>query len=183
VNYRGVAVGAAVQKTFTLMKVLGLAVLVAAAFLGERHAVAAAVPSGPGAVTLSGFGVAMISCLLSYDGWVALSFVAGEVKNPKRTLPLALALGLALAVAIYVLANVAYLRVLTVAEIAATPRVGALVAERTMGPAGGAFVSIVILLSIVGAINEWSMAAPRIYFAQARNGLFFRRFAAIHPRF
>jgi APA family basic amino acid/polyamine antiporter len=125
----------------------------------------------------------MIACLLSYDGWVALSFVAGEVNDPKRNLPLALALGVALAIAIYVLANVAYLRVLTPAEIAATPRVGALVAERSMGPAGGAFVSITILFSIVGAINGWAMTAPRIYFAQARDGLFFRRFARIHPRF
>ena len=185
VNYRGVAVGAAVQKTFTLMKVLGLAVLVGAAFLAERHAaiLATGVPPASGAVTLSGFGVAMIACLLSYDGWVALSFVAGEVKNPKRNLPLALSLGLALAIGIYVLANVAYLRVLTVAEIAATPRVGALVAERTMGPAGGAFVSFTILLSIIGAINGWAMTAPRIYFAQARDGLFFRRFGAVHPRF
>ena len=98
----------------------------------------------------------MIACLLSYDGWVALSFVAGEVKNPKRNLPLALALGLALAIGIYVLANAAYLRVLTVAEIAATPRVGALVAERSMGPVGGAFVSFTILLSIIGAINGWA---------------------------
>ena len=114
VNYRGVVVGAAVQKTFTLMKVLGLAVLVGAAFLGARHhAAPAAAASASAAVTLSGFGVAMIACLLSYDGWVALSFVAGEVKDPKRNLPLALALGLALAIAIYVLANVAYLRVLT----------------------------------------------------------------------
>ena len=120
---------------------------------------------------------------LSYDGWVALSLVAGEVKNPKRNLPVALALGLALAIAIYVLANVAYLRVLTPSEIAATPRVGALVAERTMGQAGGAFVSVTILFSIVGAINGWAMTAPRIYFAQARDGLFFRRFGAVHPRF
>jgi basic amino acid/polyamine antiporter, APA family len=200
VNYRGVAVAAAVQKTFTLMKVLGLAVLVAAAFLVVPHTVphaaphavphavphaapVAAVAARPGAVTLSGFGVAMIACLLSYDGWVALSFVAGEVKNPKRNLPMALALGVALAIAVYVLANLAYMRVLTVPEIAATPRVAALVAERTMGQAGGAFVSGIILLSIVGAINGWAMTAPRIYFAQARDGLFFRRFAAIHPRF
>lgn len=183
VNYRGVALGAAIQNTFTLMKLVGLAVLVGAAFLGARHAPESVETSGAAAVTLSGFGVAMISCLLSYDGWVALSFVAGEVREPKRNLPLALALGLTLAIAIYVLANVAYLRVLSVAEIAATPRVGALVAERTMGPAGGAFVSVTILLSIIGAINGWSMAAPRIYFAQAQDGLFFRRFAAIHPRF
>jgi len=183
-NYRGVAVGAAVQKTFTLMKILGLAVLVGAAFLSARHQVEspASAASGP-AVTVSGFGVAMIACLLSYDGWVALSFVAGEVKDPKRNLPFALALGLALAIAVYVLANVAYLRVLSPAELAATPRVGALVAERTLGPAGGAFVSGTILLSIVGALNGWAMTAPRIYFAQARDGLFFRRFATIHPRF
>ena len=180
VNYRGVALGAAVQKTFTLLKVLGLAVLVLAAFLSPER-----INTGLGAetFTLSGFGVAMIACLLSYDGWVALSFVAGEVTQPKRTLPLALGLGLALAIAIYVLANAAYLRVLTVAEIAAAPRVGALVAERTMGTLGGSFVSLTILLSIVGAINGWSMAAPRIYFAQAQDGLFFRRFAAIHPRY
>ena len=183
INYRGVTVGAAVQKTFTLMKVLGLAVLVGAAFLSPPHAPAAATASAADGVTLTGFGVAMIACLLSYDGWVALSFVAGEVKDPKRNLPLALAAGLALAIAIYVLANVAYLRVLTPSEIAAAPRVGALVAEHTMGTVGGAFVSATILLSIVGAINGWAMAAPRIYFAQARDGLFFRRFAAVHPRF
>ena len=183
-NYRGVVVGAVVQKTFTLMKVLGLVVLVVSAFLGARHPAEPAVGSpSASAVTLSGFGVAMIACLLSYDGWVALSFVAGEVKNPKRNLPLALALGLLLAIAIYVLANVAYLRVLSPSEMASTPRVGALVAERSLGPAGGAFVAATILLSIVGAINGWAMTAPRIYFAQARDGLFFRRFATIHPRF
>jgi len=179
VNYRGVTLGAAVQKAFTLLKVGGLAVLVIAAFLSPARPASVSAE----AVTLSGFGVAMIACLLSYDGWVALSFVAGEVKDPKRTLPLALALGLGLAIAIYVLANAAYLRVLTVAEIAAAPRVGALVAERTMGTLGGSFVSLTILLSIIGAINGWSMAAPRIYFAQAQDGLFFRRFAAIHPRY
>jgi APA family basic amino acid/polyamine antiporter len=183
INYRGVVAGAMVQKAFTLMKILGLAVLVGAAFLGARHHAAPTAPPASATVTLSGFGVAMIACLLSYDGWVALSFVAGEVKDPKRNLPLALTLGLALAIAIYVLANVAYLRVLTPAEIGATPRVGALVAERSMGPAGGAFVSVTILFSIVGAINGWAMTAPRIYFAQARDGLFFHRFAAIHPRF
>jgi APA family basic amino acid/polyamine antiporter len=180
VNYRGVSVSATVQKIFTSMKVAALGILVVAAFLSPPHAAPSA---SAGAVTLSGFGVAMISCLLSYDGWVALSLVAGEVKNPKRTLPLALVLGVGLAIAIYVLANLAYLRVLSVGEIAATARVGALAAERTLGPIGGAFVSFSILMSIVGAINGWILTAPRIYFAQARDGLFFQRFADIHPRF
>jgi APA family basic amino acid/polyamine antiporter len=182
VNYRGVTAGAAVQNLFTLMKVGGLLILIISAFLAGR-APAATVASAPAGFSVSHFGVAMISCVLAYDGWVALSFVAGEVKNPKRNLLLALALGLGLAVGIYVLANVAYLRVLSVAEIAATGRVGALAAERAMGPWGGSFVSLTILMSIIGAINGWAMTAPRIYFAQAQDGLFFRRFAEIHPRY
>jgi APA family basic amino acid/polyamine antiporter len=180
VNYRGVTAGAAVQNTFTLMKVGGLAILIASAFLTGRGA--ASVPA-PGEFSISRFGVAMISCVLAYDGWVALSFVAGEVKNPKRNLPMALAGGLGLAIGIYVLANLAYLRVLSVAEIAASDRVGALAAERAMGPIGGSFVAFTILMSIIGAINGWAMTAPRIFFAQARDGLFFRRFAEIHPRY
>jgi APA family basic amino acid/polyamine antiporter len=180
INYRGVRMGARVQKLFTLIKVAALAVLIGAALFGAHPAPAA---SAEGSISLTGFGAAMTACAISYDGWVALSFVAGEVKNPKRNLPLALVLGLGGVVAIYVLANVAYLRVLSVSEIAATSRVGALAAERAMGGAGGAFVSISILLSIVGAMNGWSITGPRIYFAQARDGLFFRRFAAIHPRF
>src|SRR5947208_467049 len=83
-----VVTGAVVQKAFTLMKILGLAVLMVAAFLGARHEAAPPAPSVSGSITVSGFGVAMIACLLSYDGWVALSFVAGEVKDPKRNLPL-----------------------------------------------------------------------------------------------
>ena len=82
INYRGVKAGAAVQKAFTLMKILGLAILVGAAFLSSPQASPAAT-SQAGGVTISGFGVAMIACLLSYDGWVALSFVAGEVKDPE----------------------------------------------------------------------------------------------------
>jgi APA family basic amino acid/polyamine antiporter len=180
VNYRGVRMGASVQNLFTTIKVGALVVLIAAAFFAG-HAAPAAAAAGP--ITLNGFGVAMISGVLTYDGWVALSFMAGEVKNPKRNLPAALALGVAAAIAVYVLAILAYVKVLSVAEIAATDRVGALAAERVLGPAGGKFVAFAILMSIAGALNGWGMTAPRVYFAQARDGLFFRQFAAIHPRF
>jgi APA family basic amino acid/polyamine antiporter len=84
---------------------------------------------------------------------------------------------------ISVLANAAYLHVLTPAEIAATPQVGAKVAERALGPAGGAVVAVIIMISIAGAANGWTMTSPRIYFAQARDGLFFRRFGDVHPRY
>jgi APA family basic amino acid/polyamine antiporter len=180
INYRGVRRGAMVQNVFTMIKVTALAVLIGSAFLGGAPA-APAQTAGP--VTLSGFGAAMISCVLTYDGWMAVSLIAGEVKDPKRNLPLAITLGLGAAIVIYLLAILAYMRVLTVSEIAGADRVGALVAERTLGGMGGKFVAFSILMSIVGGINGWSMTAPRIYFAQARDGLFFKQFARIHPRF
>jgi APA family basic amino acid/polyamine antiporter len=179
INYRGVRTGAAVQNTFTAIKLSALLILIGSAFLIGHPAPAS--PAGP--ITMSGFGVAMISCVLTYDGWVALSFMAGEVKNPKRNLPLGIALGLAAAIAVYVLALLAYTRVLSVAEIQSADRVAAAAAERILGPAGARFIALASLMSIFGSLNGWSMTAPRIFFAQARDGLFFRQFADIHPRF
>jgi len=177
-----VTIGAAVQKTLTFLKLTGLAVLIGGAFLHPAHA-AAGTSAAAGGFAVRHFGVAMISGLLSYDGWVALSYVAGEVRNPKRNLAIALAAGVGVVMAVYVLANAAYLRVLSVPEIAAAGRVGAVTAERSLGPAGATLVALTILLSIAGAANGWLLTAPRMYFAQARDGLFLRAFAAIHPRY
>ena len=180
VNYRGIRLGAAVQKLCAAIKLAGLLALIASAFFSGAKA--APSPS-PGPFSLAHFGVAMIACVLSYDGWVAVSFVAGEIRNPKRNLLLASAIGLSIVIVVYVLANAAYLRVLSLPEIAHADRVGALVAERTMGPAGGAFLACVILISIAGSMNGWSMTAPRIFFAQARDRMFLPVFGRIHPRF
>jgi APA family basic amino acid/polyamine antiporter len=128
-------------------------------------------------------GVALIACLMAYDSWVSVSFVAGEIKNPRRNILLAMVLGVGTCIAIYVLANSAYLQVLSIPEIAASAQVGALAAERALGPAGGTLVSLIILLSIIGTLNGCFLTSPRIYFAQARDGLFFARFGEIHPRF
>jgi basic amino acid/polyamine antiporter, APA family len=181
VNYRGVRLGAGVQRIFTFLKLAGLAVIVGSAFLVPRHIEAAA--SGPVDFTWSRFGVAMIACLWAYEGWNCLSFVAGEVKRPERNLPLALGLGLAVLIAVYLSANVAYLRVLAVPEIAATPRVAAASAQASIGPAGATLVALTILLSITGATNGSAMTSARVYFAQARDGLFFQAIGKVHPRF
>jgi APA family basic amino acid/polyamine antiporter len=85
--------------------------------------------------------------------------------------------------ALYLLTNVAYLKVMPIPQIAATSRVGAALAERTLGSMGAAVVSLTVLISIVGAINGCILTAARIPFAQAQDGLFFRRFASVHPRF
>jgi len=178
VNCAGLRAGARVQVVFTAIKLAALAALVLSAFLAPAHSQSATAP-----VTLSGFGAAMIVCLVTYDGWVSLSFVAGEVKQPSRTLPRALILGLAICIAVYVAANLAYLHLLTPAEMAASNRVAASAAELSIGHGGAGVVTLAILVSIIGAANGWILTAPRVYFAQAADGLFFSWLTAVHPRF
>lgn len=182
INYRGVTAGAIVQKSFTFAKVAGLLIIIGSAFFLGGHGTRP-VQAAPAGFSLSSFGVALIACLLAYDGWVQLSFVAGEIRNPQKNVFLALAVGVAAVMAIYLLANMAYMRVLTLPEIAASDHVGASAAERVLGPAGGTLVSIIILMSIVGTLNGCFLTTPRVYFAQARDGLFFRKFAEVHPRY
>jgi basic amino acid/polyamine antiporter, APA family len=182
INYRGVIAGAAVQNVFTLAKVAGLLAIIGAAFLWSGKS--ASVPvAAPAHFSIGSFGVALIACVLAYDGWVQLSFVAGEIRNPRRNVLLALALGTAACIAIYLLANVAYLRVLTISQIASSDHVGATLAERVMGARGGMLVSLIILISIVGTLNGCFLTSPRVYFAQARDGLFFRKFGEVQARY
>jgi APA family basic amino acid/polyamine antiporter len=180
VNYRGVTLGAWVQKIFTAAKIVGIVVLIVAAFLAPARTSIASEPAVP--FRFADFGVAMIACLLAYDGWVNMSFVAGEIREPRKNVFRALLIGVTLAMVLYLSANAAYLLVLSPVELAATERVGATVAERTLGSFGAAFVSGTILLSIVGSLNGRFMTQARVYFAQARDGLFFARFGEIHPK-
>src|SRR5579864_4789210 len=182
INYRGVSGGALVQKSFTFTKVLGLLVIIGGAFFLGRNSGAASGTAMP-QFSMSHFGVALIACLLAYDGWVQVTFVAGEIRDPKRNILRALALGVGACIAIYLLANLAYLHVLSIPEIAASDHVGATAAERALGAGGGTLVAVVILLSITGTLNGCFMTSPRVYFAQASDGLFFAKFAEVHPRF
>ena len=181
-NYRTLIGGALVQNATTVLKVAGL-VLVAGAALGDWARPAVETATAPPGFGLSEIGVAMIACLWAYNGWFQAGFVGGEIKDPQRNLPISLGAGVAAVVVLYMLANVAYLNVLTVEEIAATDRVAAVVAERVFGSAGGTIISATILISIFGALNAGILTGPRVYFAQARDGLFFRPFAEVHPRF
>jgi APA family basic amino acid/polyamine antiporter len=179
VNYVGVQEGAWVQRIFTGLKIVGLLVLIGAGLLSSHPAAPVAAPP----LSTMHFGVAMAACLMAYNGWSYVSFVAGEVRDPQKNLLRSLVLGMAAVAILYVSANVAYLKVMTVAQIAASDRVGADLATRTLGPIGGTFVSLTVLLSIVGAVNGCILTAARIPFAQARDGLFFARFGEVHPRF
>jgi len=181
VNYIGVREGAWVQRIFTFLKIAALVILIGGAFLSATPAASVRAATGP--VTLASFGFAMAACLMAYNGWSYVSFVAGEVTDPQRNLLRSLAIGMTAVGLLYVFANVAYLKVMSIAEIAATERVGADLATRTMGSAGGTFVSVAVLCSIVGAINGCVLTAARIPFAQARDRMFPAFFGEVHPRF
>ena len=183
VNYIGVKEGAWVQRVFTFLKITALLVLIAPALLSRHLAFPSAGSSLHPAVSLSHFGAAMVACLMVYNGWSYVSFVAGEVREPHRNILRALVVGMTAVSVLYVFANVAYLRVMTIPEIASSERVAAGLATQTMGSIGAGFVSLAVLLSIIGAVNGCILTAARLPFAQAQDGLFFQRFGRVHPRF
>jgi basic amino acid/polyamine antiporter, APA family len=182
VNYRGLKLGSLVQNIFTILKLLGIAMLVLAAFLrrhpSELHFAATRSDFNP-----SQFGLALAAALVAYDGWNTLSFVNGEILNTTRTIPRALGMGVAFCAVVYVVVTTAYMRALPVSALSASTHVGTDVAAHVLGSRGVVFLTIAILISILGSTNGNVLAAPRLYFAQAEDGLFFSRFAAVHPRF
>ncbi len=186
VNVRGVAPGAVLQNVFTLLKLAALAALLAAAFLAP----AGALPSGPPPVTPAGtlglvgaVGTALVPVLFAFGGWQQTNFVAEELESPERTLPRALALGVAVVVLVYLLANVAYLRALGVAGLAASTAPAADTMARAAGPAGRTLVAAGIAASTFGFLDLVILVSPRVYQAMARDGLFFAAFARLHPRY
>ena len=136
-----------------------------------------------GSLSVAPFGLALVSVLWAFDGWADLSFMSGEVKDPQRTLPRALGVGTCMVLGIYLLANIAYLSVLTVDEIRGSRLVAATVAERLLGQPGVVFVGITVVLSTFGTLNGTLLTSPRVFFAMADDGLLFRQVASVHPRF
>lgn len=185
INVVGLKWGALVQNFTTVAKYGGLMLIILLAFiLGLPQTGGHFTPAAPpGSFTLSAFGLALVSVLWAFDGWGDLSKVAGEVKDPERTLPKAIVLGTLSIIFIYVLANLAYLSVLSVDEIRGARLVAADVAERLIGPVGVTLVAITVLLSTFGSVNGSLLTGPRIFFAMADDGLFFKKVAAVHPTF
>lgn len=194
VNILGVKWGTLTINITTIAKYGGLLFIILVALaLGLPKTGGHFTPAMPeGSISTSAFGLALVSVLWAYDGWGDLSYVAGEVKDPQRTLPRALIIGTIAIIVIYLLANVAYLSVLTVDEMrhglpGATPGadrlVAADVAQRVLGQPGVAFVGITVMLSTFGSLTASLFASPRIFFAMAEDGLFFRKVASVHPKF
>ncbi|MHB1862106.1 MAG: APC family permease [Gemmatimonadaceae bacterium] len=185
VNIIGVKWSSLVLNFTTLAKYGGLLFIILFALaIGLPRTGGYYTPVAPaGSFALPAFGLALVSTLWAYDGWADLSFVAGEVRDPQRNIPRALITGTLAVIGIYLLANLAYLAVMPVSEVRRSPLVAADVAQRLLGTPGVAFVGVTVMLSTFGTLTGSLLTAPRIFFAMADDGLFFRRVAAVHRRF
>jgi len=181
-SYVGVRWSALVLNLTTTTKYAALALLVVLAFVAGHgdfgHYVA-----GGGTLEVGLFGLALVSVLWAYDGWADLSFVSGEVKDPERTLPRALILGTLGVVVIYLAANAAYLYLMPIAQMAASPLVAADAAQAIIGRLGVGIVAVVVMISTFGTLAGSMFTGPRIFYAMAEEGLFFRAVGRAHPRY
>lgn len=183
-NIVGVRVGALFTNVTVLAKYGGLLFIIIIAFaIGLPQTGGHYLPLAPeGSFSVPAFGLALVSTLWAFDGWADLSYNGGEVKDPARNLPRALIGGTLLVITIYLLANLAYLAVLPIEEMRTSRLVAADVAERVIGPAGVVFVSVTVMISTFGTLNTILFTTPRVFFAMAEDGLFFKPVAAVHPR-
>ena len=185
VNYLGVRSASRFMNLITALKYGSLAGLALLAFTSPSGTLAHFTPAWSGGLDLSLLATALIAIMWTYDGWADLSFMGGEVRDPGRTLPMALILGTSGIVLVYLLLNFAYIYLVPLSEMAASPLVAATAAERIplLAWAGGAVVSGVVMVSCLGALTGSMMTGPRLFFAMADRGLFFRTIARVSPRF
>lgn len=191
VNYRGVKESGIVNNIFTSAKILGILFLIAiglflAVPVDHAHHTAKMIASNmQGGSFISVFFVAMLSAFWAYDGWLDLSFVTGEIKNPKRNVPLAIIMGVSIAMTLYVVVNYAYMHAMPLNALSAlnTDEIGAaVVAETLIGNIGKTLISALIMISAFGALNAILLSHSRIYYRMAQEKFFFRKAARVHPR-
>ena len=186
VNVIGTRKSANLQDWTTAIKVGAILLMSVILFvLGHGFATAATVasPNISARSMLSGVGFAMIGVLWAYEGWQYVTFSAGETINSQRNFPRALLAGSTALIVIYLIANFAYLAALGPVKASQTDAVAAAAMSAVIGPAASKLVATVILISIFSATNGLTLTAPRVYYAMARDGVFFHQLAKIHPRF
>lgn len=184
INIIGVRQGALVQRIFTVAKIIPiLAIAVVGLVRGQVGDFSPLLPAAGTGSMVSAFGLAMIAALWAFTGWANVNSVAEEMKNPTRDLPRAMILGVGGVTLLYLLFNVALLKVMPMADVVATQTPAAAAATSLFGSIGGAVIAGGALISIFGSTNGCVLAFPRNYFAMSRDGLFFKSLAQINPRY
>ena len=184
VNVARVKAGGMLANIFTGLKLLGIGGLVVVGFVWGSSETLRVEPAASTSSTgfVSAFGLALVGVLWSYGGFQHASYVAGEAIDARRTVPRAMILGALIVAFVYLMTNLAYLFLLPVPEIAASGSVAA-DAVSTVIPFGGTLIAIVIAISVFGTAGIFALSTPRIYYAMAADGIFFRKLAEVHPRF
>jgi len=185
VNVVGVRAGAMFSNVFTVLKLVGIAGLVAVGLsMGSARTTDFSLSlAGAPADLWGALALGMVGVLWSYGGWQHATYASAEIKNPQRTLPLAMTAAAVAVTSLYLLANLAYMCLLTPGQMAASPRVAADAVGTVLGSMGGSLISLAIVISTFGVVGIYTLTAPRIYYAMAADGVFFRKVAEIHPRF
>jgi APA family basic amino acid/polyamine antiporter len=183
IHLRGVGPGRLVGNILAALKVSALLIFIALGLsVGEGST--ANLQQSAGGVPPAAWLLALIPVMFTYSGWNAAAYVAEEIRNPGRNVPLALGLGTAAVIAIYVLLNAVYLFVLPVAELAKVQgSVLDVIADRLLGTRAGDIMGIVSIISIAASISAMTFAGPRVYYAMARDGLFVEPAAHVHKRY
>jgi APA family basic amino acid/polyamine antiporter len=191
VNTRGVQTGAMVQNTFTFAKTGALLGLIAFGFLAGHDSQAVArnfdrfwENADWTFATIQVVGVAMVGALFSSDAWNNVTFTAGEMRNPKRNLPLSLVLGVGIVSILYLACNFVYLNALPLEAIQTAPqdRVATAVAQKMFGSTGAQLIAIAIMISTFGCVNGLVLAGARVYYAMALDRLFFKKIGTLDPK-
>jgi amino acid transporter len=184
-NIIGVKWGSTVINLTTIAKFGGLAFIVVLALaIGWPQTGGHFTPMvPPGSVQVGAFGLALVSVLWAYDGWADVSYVAGEIIEPRKNLPRAIIGGTVAVMTIYVLANLGYMAVLPIEEIRTSRLVAADVAERIIGRPGVIFVSTTVMISTFGTLSAVLLTSPRVLFAMADDGMLFAPIAKVHPKY
>jgi APA family basic amino acid/polyamine antiporter len=190
INVAGLRWGALLQNVATWAKFVAMAAFVILGFAigkGDWSHFSASAAGGismgltPGQL-LSAFGVGLIAVFWAYDGWVYITWVAGEVKNPRRNVPLAMVLGVLVVGAIYVAMNMTYVYAMPLTEVAKHETIAHAAAVALFSPAAGAWLSAMIAVCCFGAMASCVLSGARVYFAMAKDGVFFQSMAEVHPK-
>lgn len=183
VNVIGTRRSANLQNWTTAIKVIAILVMSVLLIAGGHAAGESAAPAPvAGGSLLLGVGAAMLGVLWAYEGWHFVTFSAGEVVHPQRNFPRGIIIGTAALIGLYLLANVAYVAALGMPRSMASERIASEAVTAIVGPGAGKLVAVAILVAMFSAANATVLCGTRVYFAMAQDGLFFRRMAAVHPR-
>lgn len=183
-NYLSLKAGSWLQVLSTLLKIVVVALLVFGIFFSGKGDLQNFVTGSPVPGTLfSGFIAALTGAFMAYDGWINVTFVAGEMKDPQRNIPRSLFTGVVICILVYLLVNQAYLYVLPVHVMAGSPLVAADAIAVALGTTGSSIVAALIMICTIGAINGNTMAVCRVTYAMGKDGLFFHWAGREHPRY